>query len=108
MNLFLRASDIVRTVPVYRLQVARDFDRLPDVVAQIRQWHSSPAVRRRQRIAPHGRCDRHCARPPRHASPLRLTSATPSSSSGLTKSFTKQRGWRATLTGAKPASRCAR
>jgi hypothetical protein len=40
-NLFLRASDIVRTVPVYRLQVARDFDRLPDVVDQIRQWHSS-------------------------------------------------------------------
>jgi hypothetical protein len=41
MNLFLRASDIVRSVPVYRLQVARDFDRLPAVVDQIRQWHSA-------------------------------------------------------------------
>jgi hypothetical protein len=27
---------------VYRLQVARDFTRLPDVVAQIREWHSAP------------------------------------------------------------------
>jgi hypothetical protein len=41
MNLFLRASDIVRAVPVYRLQVARDFERLPEVVDQIRQWHSA-------------------------------------------------------------------
>jgi hypothetical protein len=29
MNLFVRASDIVRVVPVYRLQVARDFSQLP-------------------------------------------------------------------------------
>jgi hypothetical protein len=42
-NLFVRASDIVRTVPVYRLQVARDFTRLPEVVDQIRQWHSATA-----------------------------------------------------------------
>jgi hypothetical protein len=42
MNLFVRASDIVRLVPVYRLQVARDFTRLPDVIAQIRDWHSAP------------------------------------------------------------------
>ena len=42
MNLFVRASDIVRTVPVYRLQVARDFTRLPEVVDQIRAWHSAP------------------------------------------------------------------
>jgi hypothetical protein len=42
MNLFVRASDIVRLVPVYRLQVARDFTRLPDVVEQIRAWHSAP------------------------------------------------------------------
>jgi hypothetical protein len=41
MNLFVRASDIVRTVPVYRLQVARDFERLPDVVDQIRRWHEA-------------------------------------------------------------------
>lgn len=41
MNLFVRASDIVRTIPVYRLQVARDFSRLPEVVDQIRAWHSA-------------------------------------------------------------------
>lgn len=43
MNLFLRASDIVRTTPVYRLQVARDFNRLPEVVATIRSWHAGGA-----------------------------------------------------------------
>jgi hypothetical protein len=42
-NLFVRASDIVRSVPVYRLQIARDFSRLPHVVDQIRQWHSATA-----------------------------------------------------------------
>jgi hypothetical protein len=42
MNLFIRASDIVRQVPVYRLHVARDFTRLPEVVAQIRAWHMAP------------------------------------------------------------------
>jgi hypothetical protein len=42
MNLFVRASDIVRTVPLYRLHVARDFGRLTEVVDQIRQWHSAP------------------------------------------------------------------
>ena len=41
MNLFVRSSDIVRTVPVYRLQIARDFSRLPQVVEQIRAWHSA-------------------------------------------------------------------
>jgi hypothetical protein len=40
MNLFLRACDIVRTVPVYRLQVARDFNRLPQVIEQLKTWHS--------------------------------------------------------------------
>jgi hypothetical protein len=44
MNLFIRASDIVRTVPVYRLQVARDFSRLPEVVEQIHAWHSAPGT----------------------------------------------------------------
>jgi hypothetical protein len=38
-NLFVRASDIVRDVPVYKLQVARDFSRLSEVVDQIREWH---------------------------------------------------------------------
>ena len=41
MQLFLRASDIVRAVPVYRLHVARDFTQLPGVVEQIRTWHSA-------------------------------------------------------------------
>ena len=41
MQIFLRASDIVRTVPVYRLHVARDFTKLPHVVEQIRTWHSA-------------------------------------------------------------------
>lgn len=39
-RLFTRAGDVVRTVPVYRLEVARDFDRLDDVVALIRGWHA--------------------------------------------------------------------
>lgn len=43
-NLFDRAADIARYVPVYRLEVARDFDRLPDVIAQIFSWHSSSEV----------------------------------------------------------------
>jgi len=40
-NLFMRASDIVRTVPVYRLEVVRDFARLDEVVDQLVEWHSS-------------------------------------------------------------------
>lgn len=39
-NLFVRASDIVRSVPVYRLEVGRDFDRLDDVIERISAWHS--------------------------------------------------------------------
>ena len=42
-NLFLRASDIVRAVPVHRLEVARDFTRLAEVVSEILAWYSSPA-----------------------------------------------------------------
>lgn len=41
-NLLVRASDIVRTVPVFRLQVTHDFNRLAEVIAQIRRWHSAP------------------------------------------------------------------
>lgn len=40
INLFTRASDIVRAVPLYRLEVVRDFGRLDEVVTQIRDWHS--------------------------------------------------------------------
>jgi hypothetical protein len=45
VNLFVRASDVVRNVPVYRLEVARDFNRLPEVVAQLRSWHSTGNAR---------------------------------------------------------------
>ena len=34
-----RAARLVRQVPVYRLEVARDFSRLPEVVEQILGWH---------------------------------------------------------------------
>jgi hypothetical protein len=40
LNLFVRASDIVRRVPVYRLEVVRDFGRLGDVVNRLRDWHT--------------------------------------------------------------------
>jgi hypothetical protein len=43
-NLFDRATDIARYVPVYRLEVARDFARLPEVVSQIFAWHSPSEV----------------------------------------------------------------
>jgi hypothetical protein len=39
LNLLVRASDIVRSVPVYRLEVVRDFGRLGDVVDTLRDWH---------------------------------------------------------------------
>jgi hypothetical protein len=39
VNLFLRATEVVRTVPIYTLEVVRDFDRLGEVVAKIREWH---------------------------------------------------------------------
>jgi hypothetical protein len=40
IGLFMRTTDIVRTVPVYRLNVTRDFERLPEVTAQIHAWHA--------------------------------------------------------------------
>lgn len=40
MNLFIRASDVVRAVPVYRLEIARDFDRLNHVIDQLMAWHA--------------------------------------------------------------------
>jgi len=38
MNLMARASEIARMVPVYRLQITREFNRLPEVVAQLHAW----------------------------------------------------------------------
>jgi hypothetical protein len=35
-----RASALARSVPVYTLEVARDFERLPEVVSQLMQWHA--------------------------------------------------------------------
>ncbi len=40
--LFRRATSLARTVPVYLLEVVRDFGRLPEVVAQIMEWHRAP------------------------------------------------------------------
>lgn len=34
-----RATAIARKVPVYTLSVVRDFERLPEVVAQLMEWH---------------------------------------------------------------------
>lgn len=47
--LFRRAVALAGTVPVYRLAVARDFDRLPEVVAQIFSWHIARGGVRRER-----------------------------------------------------------
>ncbi len=38
-----RAGNLARVVPVYRLLVARDFDRLPEVVEQLLEWHGLPS-----------------------------------------------------------------
>ena len=40
-SLFMRAADVARRVPVFRLEIARDFARLPEVVTQLRSWHAS-------------------------------------------------------------------
>jgi hypothetical protein len=39
-----RAAEVARGVPVYRLEVTRDFTRLPDVVEQLRAWHGVSAL----------------------------------------------------------------
>ncbi len=41
--LFRRATTLARTVPVYLLEVARDFERLPEVAAQLMEWHRATA-----------------------------------------------------------------
>jgi hypothetical protein len=37
-----RAAAIAASVPVHRLMVARDLDRLPEVAARILAWHGHP------------------------------------------------------------------
>ena len=39
------AAALARTVPVYGLEVVRDFARLPEVVAHVLEWHGEPAHR---------------------------------------------------------------
>jgi hypothetical protein len=39
-----RAAAVARGVPVYRLEITRDFARLPEVVDQLRAWHAVPAL----------------------------------------------------------------
>jgi len=41
-----RASCLAERVPVFTLNVARDFQRLPDVVAQVLDWHGGAPARR--------------------------------------------------------------
>jgi len=40
------AAALARTVPVYQLEVVRDYARLPEVVAQLLEWHGEPAAAR--------------------------------------------------------------
>ena len=46
VNLFVRAGEIARAVAIYRLEIARDFDRLDEVVQEIGTWHTSGQVAR--------------------------------------------------------------
>jgi hypothetical protein len=39
-RLFERAADVAQSVPVYRLEVARDFAQLPVVVEELNSWHA--------------------------------------------------------------------
>lgn len=39
--LFQRAAELADTVPVYRLNVVRDLERLDEVVATVREWHGA-------------------------------------------------------------------
>ena len=38
-----QAGHVAQSVPVYRLELARDLDRLPDAVAEIIRWHTGDA-----------------------------------------------------------------
>lgn len=39
-----QASNVAHVVPVYRLEIARDLDRLPEAVSSIMTWHGGAAV----------------------------------------------------------------
>lgn len=44
--LFDRTSQLAERVPVFSLSIARAFERLPDVVAQVLDWHDGAPARR--------------------------------------------------------------
>ena len=46
-----RIGDLTRSVPVYRLDIARSFERLDDVVQQLLQWHGEPTAHHLARSA---------------------------------------------------------
>lgn len=43
-TLFTRSAALARTVPVYTLEVVRDFERMDDVVESIWGWHTDPTA----------------------------------------------------------------
>jgi 3'-phosphoadenosine 5'-phosphosulfate sulfotransferase (PAPS reductase)/FAD synthetase len=49
---FDRAVRVASSVPVYTLNVVRDFDRMPEVVGQIMEWHGHPVVSLQGAVAP--------------------------------------------------------
>ncbi len=48
-----RAAAVALQVPVFRLELAGDFNRLPEVAAQILAWHRAPSRRRRTTVVAH-------------------------------------------------------
>ena len=49
---FDRAVRVAGSVPVYTLNVVRDFDRMPEVVGQIMEWHDHPVMSLQDAVAP--------------------------------------------------------
>lgn len=41
VNLLQRMADLAERVPVYRLEIPRDFDRIPELTSSLWAWHSS-------------------------------------------------------------------
>jgi hypothetical protein len=39
---FDRAVTVARSVPVYTLDLVRGYERMPEVVAQLFEWHGTP------------------------------------------------------------------
>jgi hypothetical protein len=45
-----RAAALAARVPVYRLSVTRDFERLPEVTARLLEWHAHSSVQRESEV----------------------------------------------------------